>query len=725
MKLSKAKQELILTQVLHARAQCEGSHSNVLAKWNDSYLYATSQKPGRTVADQAAGVDGVAATLVVPVVEVALNNMIPSFTDAIVSKARVAFSFRDRGFRQNQENNDLLVSNINKILLRDNDGRTILSHAIRDSLIGGDVFSKIFVDDKTYHNTDSITDWVEFSAYSRQLVNGWIVDAPAEFAESKKGSYKGFEWKTQKITTPDEMTGKDNKSEIRLIRGSIPLVMKDDKIAIENVHLKDLYVDDSNGHDWSKCRYCCHSVETTVGEAELKGYDPEKLKRGADKLKDEELPTMFFSQKYSDLAGDKDFDSTDPKELKIKIDEHYIYSSQIHPKGETRCYQVITVGDEWLDTKEILEFPFVHGQSETVLGEFWGRSICDKAKPIQDLKTQHLRLIVHNAEQTVHPRYSAIKGMYNRESLLQASRPGAVIEVGQARAVEQFDKNQLAPEFYQAWEMISELENQLLFRGFSSQDLKDISPLSMVTVAMGIAEDAKKQGVILQNIGKTLVDPLINKILRIMKDENWPIEDETGAIVKDFTYPEIYDIELELNTSGDDAAQVMQMQAISGWESQMSQFNSPVHTPQNRYEMAKFMYTRADIDPSKFITDPSTQVDPHAQQEAALAAYIESERHKGVLVGQELDNQLKAAQVAKAVQDLEQTEKDKAIDREIRQQEAITAARKVELEAQNRVSENLNHANKVAVDKERNNLDFVLGTAKAHSEHVNRVNGQM
>ncbi|EBV2055764.1 hypothetical protein EWD52_23500 [Salmonella enterica subsp. enterica serovar Braenderup] len=651
--------------------------------------------------------------------------MIPSFTDAFVSKGRVAFSFRDRGFRQNQEGNDLLISNINKILLRDNDGKTVISHAIRDSLIGGDVFTKVFVDGKTYHNTDEISDWVELSAYARQLVNGWVIDTPAEFAESKKGSYKGFEWKTQKITTPNEMTGQDAESEIRLIRGSIPLVMVDDKIKVENVHLKDFYVDDSNGHDWAKCRYVCHSVETTVGEAELKGYDPEKLKRGADTLKDEELPTMFFSQKYSDLSGDKDFDSTDPKEMKIKIDEHYIYSSQIHPKGETRCYQVITVGGEWLETNEILEFPFVHGQSETVLGEFWGRSIYDKAKPIQDLKTQQLRLIIHNAEQTVHPRYKAIKGMYNRESLLQASRPGAVIEMGQAGAVEQFEKNQLAPEFYQAWQMVNELENQLLFRGFSSQDLKDISPLSMVTVAMGIAEDAKKSGVIMECIGKTLVNQLINKIFRTMRAENWPIEDETGAIVKDFTYPEIYDIELEMNTSGDDAAQVMQMQAISGWESQMSQFNSPVHTAQNRYEMAKFMYTRADIDPSKFITDPSTQQDPHAAQEAATATFIEAERHKGQLVGIELDNQLKAAQVAKAIQDLEQTEKDKAIDREIRQQNAITAARKVELEAQGRVSETMNQASKVAVDKERNNLDFTLGVAKAHSEHVNRVNGVM
>ncbi|HFW4592846.1 TPA: hypothetical protein ACIBRT_003769 [Salmonella enterica subsp. enterica serovar Aberdeen] len=725
MKLNKTKQELILTQALQAYAQAEPGHENALAKWNENYLYAVSQKPGRSAIDEKAGVTGISATVVVPVSEIALNNSIPAFTNIFVSKARVAFSFRDRGFRRNDVDIADLVSTMNKILLRDNDGKTIISQGIKDTLIGGDVFTKIFVDDKKYHNTDDLDDWVEFTGYNRSLVNGWVIDAPAEFATSKKGDYKGFEWKTQKITQPDPMTGQDSKIDVRLIRGAIPLIMVDDKIKIENVHIKDLYVDDSHGDDFAKCRYICHDVETTVGEAELKGYDPEKLKRAADTLKANELPTMFFSSNFAGLDGDKSFDSTDPKEMKIRLREHYLYSSQIHPKGETRCYQVITAGDEFLECNEILEFPFVHGQSETVVGEFWGRSLVDKAKSIQDLKTQQLRLMLNNAEQTVHPRYLATKGMYNRESLLQASRPGAVIEQGAPESIVEFPKNQLAPEFYQAWELVSQIETQLLTRGFSSQDLKDISPLSMVTVAMGIAEDSKKQGVVADCIGKTFVDKLINMLYRVMKNENWPVEDANGMIKKDFKYPEIYEIELEINTSGDDAAQVMQMQAIAGWEAGMSQSNSPVITPQNRYNMVNFMYTRADIDPTLYATDPSTQVDEHAQQEAAQAQFVESERHRGVLVSQQLDNQLKAAQIAKAIQDMQITERESPVKLQMSQQEIINQTRKIELDAQARVNETMNQASKVAVDKERNNLDFVLGTAKAHSEHVNRVNGIM
>lgn len=725
MKLNKAKQDLILAQVLQAKAQAEAPNANMSAKSNESYLYATNQLPGRSAQDEELDINTAAATAVVPVLDIAVSNSLPSLRDAFVSKGRVSFSFRDRGFRQNSDVNNLIVSNINKILLRDNDGKTILSNAIKNCLIAGDSFIKVFVDPKTFTNTDELSDWVAFSAYNQMLVNGWFVDAPADFANSRRGEYKGFKWKTIKQDSFNPMTGKEEKQDVRLIMGSIPLKMKDDKIKIEQVEIKDLYVDDTHGNDFSKCRYVCHSVETTVGEAELRGYDPEKLKRAAEHYKRTELPAVFFSEKFSGRADSREWESTDPKEMKITLDEHYIYSSQIHKKGETRCYEIVTAGDEYLSCDEILEFPFTHGQSETVVGEFWGRSFYDKAKQIQDIKSHQLRTILSNADQTITPRYLAVKGQYNRESMLQAHRAGTIVEQNTPGAIEQFPHQTLSPEYYQAWELMDQIENQLLFRGFSSQDLKDISPLSMVTVAMGIAEDAKKSGVVADCIGKTLIDPLIGLIYRTMRIENWPIEDDNGQIVQDFKYPENYEIELEIHTSGDDAAQVMQMQAIAGWEAQMSQTNSPVITPTNRYNMINTMFSRADIDPTTYATDPATQQDPHAQAEAAQAAFRQSEMHGNAVVKSELENQLLGIQIAKAIQEVQHKERYAPVEMQMKQEEVINRAREITAKARAKVDENATAAQRVAVEDKRNNLDFALGTAKAHSEHVNRVNGIM
>ncbi|EJT3982440.1 hypothetical protein N2U02_004478 [Salmonella enterica] len=726
MKLTQNKKDLILEQVLNARAQTEGEHSTILDKWNDSYLYSTSQRPERTEADKAANVTGIAATVVVPVIEIAINNAMPFLRDSFVSKGRVSFAFRDRGFRSDPQVNALIESNINKIFLRDNDGKTLLENAIKDSLSAGDPFAKVFPEIKTYTNAETLSDWEPFTGYARNLVNGWFVDVPADFATTNKGNSGGFEWKTIKQDIPDPQTGQDVQKPIRLIRGTIPLKMVDKKIKVDPVELKDLYLDTTHGNDFSKVTYICHSRTTTVGEAELLGYDPEILARAALKQDDNLLPSLFFSDKYSGKDGSSnEFESTDPKQKAIKIDEHYILSSLLHRKGETRRYQVITCGDELLEVNEILDFPFVHGQTETILGSFWGRSFYDKAKQIQDIKTQQLRLILNNAEQTIHPRYLAVKGMYNRESLLQASRPGAVIEQGTAGAIEQFPQHTLSPEFYQAWELITGIEGQLLIKGFSSQDLKDVSPLSTVTIAMGIAEDSKKNGVASSNFGRTFVKPLIDLIYKTMKALNWTLEDENGQPVENFVYPELYDIDPEINTSGDDAAKVMQMQAVAAWEAQMSQTNSPVITPQNRYEMALFMLQRADIDASKYITDPSTQVDPHAQQEAAQAAFVESEKHRGQLVSLELDNQLRGAQIAKLVVDMEESIYNGENKRAIDQQDAITRAQAEVNKAQAKVAESMTNAQRVDNENKRDNLDFVLGATKAHSEHINRVNGIM
>ncbi|EHT3579219.1 hypothetical protein KXY27_004538 [Salmonella enterica] len=725
MKLNKNKQDLILAQVLGAKSQTEGSHATILDKWNESYLYATSQKPGRTQADIDANIKGISATVVVPVTEIAVNNAVPFLRDSLISKGKVSFSYRDRGFRGDPQTNKLMESNANKILLRDNDFKAMLENAIKDSLIGGDVFIKVYTETKTFTNTDEIEEWEVFKDYQNKLQNSWFVDVPADFQTKKRGNFKGFEWKTVKETVFDPTTGQEQDQENRYIRGSIPLMMIDEKIKINQAELKDLYFDTSNGDDFSKCRYICHSYETTVGEAELRGYDPEVLKRGADSEKETELPSLYFNDRYEGMDDDPEFESTDPKERKIKIDEHYIYSSQLHRKGETRAYQVITCGGEFLECNEILEFPFVHGQSETVLGSFWGRSFYDKAKNIQDAKTAQLRMILNNAEQTIHPRFIAVKGMYNRESLLQASRPGAVIEQGAAGSIEQFPFQTLAPEFYQAWELISSIEDQLMLKGFSSQDLKDISPLSTVTVAMGIAEDAKKSGAVAACLGRTLIKPIAEKVIKLMKLLNWPIEDENGQVVPGFKYPEVYDIDPEIQTSGDDAAKVMQMQSIAAFEAQMAAVNSPVITPQNRHAMYKFMYSRADIDYNEFITDPSTQVDQHAAAEAARAAFVESEIHSGKLVGVQLDNELKGLEIAKGMAELEELIKNGEVKRAIDQVDAETRARDVVAKAQAKTVDNINKAQQNAIEDKRNNLDFALGTVKAHSEHVNRVNGVM
>ncbi|MFW3388335.1 UNVERIFIED_CONTAM: hypothetical protein RF648_20315, partial [Kocuria sp. CPCC 205274] len=71
-----------------------------------------------------------------------------------------------------------------------------------------------------------------------------------------------------------------------------------------------------------------------------------------------------------------------------------------------------------------------------------GESVYDVTKDLQDLGTTVLRGIIDNVMNANFRRYIAIKGQYNRESLLN-NRPGAIIEQMAAGSVDVFPYHQL------------------------------------------------------------------------------------------------------------------------------------------------------------------------------------------------------------------------------------------------------------------------------------------
>lgn len=675
MKISKDKESLILTQVLHSFSECEDEHATILERNNKSYLYYTAKLPGQLESNESGIITG---DYVEPVMYQFVQEALPQLLDSYTEDDHLAVVFRSGGAFKNKQVDTLITDNVNKIFLRDNSGYEILETLIKQTLITGDCFAKVFIEETTQHEQATSKDWIEISEFLSQLSEGWQIDLPLEFADKKKGNVKGFEWKKETVKGVDFQTQQQTETEIWLIRGNIPLIKPERKLIIEPVEMSDIWVNIENGSDFKKVRYLAHRIKTTVGDAILKGYDPEKIKRAAEDEEENELPDLYFSDPFVGMSDYYRSNSTDPNEKYIDVIEHYVYSSQLNSKGETRLYQVTTTRSEFLKVEEITRIPFVHGQCETLLGSFWGASFYDKCKPYQDQLSNLIRMELQAAKMSTWPAYQAAKGHYEREHLLQLHRPGAVVEVDSIGAVEPFERPQLNNTFYQAKQaLLDSAQTTLSSRNGSTDFSNGVDRTSAKTVALGVYQENLDGNTLAKNIARTLIEPLYTLIANVIRDEAYPLEGPDGQPVEGVTLPAIGDFICDINTSADDLAQVNQIAQMAQFGAQISQAQMPFITPQNVYEMLKTMCKRMDLDPAIYLTDPQQTADPHAAAEQAEQAAIMSEFNKIKLEREKVALRKDAVDVAYKESQIDELIKDGNHSRAIKLQESLTNQAKV------------------------------------------------
>ncbi|EKA7615241.1 hypothetical protein OL383_004426 [Salmonella enterica] len=703
-KLTQELKDLIFAQVQHSKDQADGPRNEYLAKCKDSYLYRACKLPKRVITTEDYP-EGFTA-YVEPILREAIKEAKPQLLDSFTSDKRLAISFRSRGWNKHTDIDDLLTFNLNKIILDDQDGYAVIEKVIDEALGPGSGFVKVFVSEETNTEEASAEDWIAIEDFMSLVSEGWIIDAPANFADDKKGDVKGFEWKTS--------TDKETGILSRLIRGKIPLINTDKKIKIEYVESKDLWFDTTFADDFDRCRYMCHRILTTVGDAEKRGFDPEKLKEAAALDKDEILQELSLTG-ITDV--NQEFDSTDPKELPIFIFEHYTYSSQLDKKGESKRYQVIATSNEVLDVKEVAFFPIRHAKKHSVTGSFYGSGFFEEAKPYQDALTKKYRIADQIASVTAWPRYIAVKGAYDRQSLANSHRPGAVIEASAVDAVIPFPHQTLDQSFITHYEMLRDSEKQSLRRGFGSANLEEIPQLATATVAISLYQDAQRGLELSKSFQRTLIEPLYKLVYETMRNENWPLEDQDGKQVDNFTYPSLYNLTLDVNSPNDDAAQVIRLQDAIQTAAMLAQINGRYLSDQNKYEMLNFMITRADLAADKFVTDPQTiPDDAHAAEMQKQLEAVNLVAAKTQLQSLILDNWLKAAQVNKDEQQTQEIILKGASDRAIALQESLTNQQAV-------LGKNQIGTDKNAIENKRTNYDAILGAHKVR--HDNAVNGIM
>ncbi|EHE2320713.1 hypothetical protein JNE51_004423 [Salmonella enterica] len=655
-KLTQELKDKIFEQCKHFKANAEGPRQEYLNKWVEAHKYKNCELPATTFVGE--NLPDTITPYVEPVLRETIKEALPQLLDSFTSDRRLAVNFRSRGWNNNQQRNDLITANINKIFLDEQDGYGLIEKTINEALNPGSGFNKVFVEENTYHEQATANDWVELAEFSAMLAEGWQIDPPSSFGTQKRGSVKGFDWKTDVNKFTDPQSGQKVEQPLIFIRGSIPLIKREKKIKAEFVEAKDLWFDTSNGDDFNKSRSACHRILTTVGEAELKGYDLDKLKAAALNDKDVML------DEYATTGDHFDNNSLDEKERKIYLYEYYINSSLPSTKGETRKYQVIATNSEVLEVNEIPFFPFVHCKKEIVIGSFYGRGFFEDAKPYQIALTKKARQAETNADAATYGKYIAIKGQYNRESLLN-NRPGAIVEQMTLGSVDRFPHQELGQTWAFSYDKLQESSDKALRRGFGSANLEEIPPIATATVAMGVYQDAQRGMLLSKTIARTYLNPLFSLIYETMRSEGWPLEDANGQVVQGVEMPALYDLSVDVNTKGDDAAQVMQLQVMGQILQMVAPLQASYLSDKNKYEWLKLACKSADLDANALITDPaSIPEDAHAQQMQKEAEALQHIGLKHQLQAVILNNWKTAAEINELEQKAHSTISSEAIQHE-------------------------------------------------------------
>ena len=124
----------------------------------------------------------------------------------------------------------------------------------------------------------------------------------------------------------------------------------------------------------------------------------------------------------------------------IRVTEHYI-KLDYEKNDDPRLYRVTTAGEEGHvllrdgepDVIEEDRIPFAAMTPVIITHRFWGRSIADLVKDIQDIKTALLRGMLDNLYLHNNPRVEVSEAHTTEATLddLLVSRPGGIVRVKQ------------------------------------------------------------------------------------------------------------------------------------------------------------------------------------------------------------------------------------------------------------------------------------------------------
>lgn len=241
----------------------------------------------------------------------------------------------------------------------------------------------------------------------------------------------------QIIEVPDPQTGMPTQQPMQVFSCTVVSSMPEKRIKIENVP-PDEFIIERRATSIYTAGFLAHRGKRTVSDLLECGYDQEKvmnIPKGDDNDYTQERIERFSDEDQLPYGSD---DDTDPTMRKVWVTEAYV-KCDYDGDGIAKWRQVTLAGDSTsgniiLANEEVDDHPFADLTPDPEPHKFYGQSLFDKVKDIQEIKTALIRGILDSTYLANSPRIGAVEGQANMDDLLD-SRPGGIVRLKNANAL--------------------------------------------------------------------------------------------------------------------------------------------------------------------------------------------------------------------------------------------------------------------------------------------------
>lgn len=235
------------------------------------------------------------------------------------------------------------------------------------------------------------------------------------------------------------------------------------RIRVENVAPDEFLIERRTTSIYT-AGFLAHRGKRTISDLIECGHDPEvlmKLPRGEDNDLTQERIQRFGDEDQMPFGGD---DEIDPTMRKVWVTEAYVQCDYDGDGiAEWRCVTLVgttgTTGATILSNEEVEDHPFADLTPDPEPHKFYGQSLFDKTKDIQDIKTALIRGILDSTYLANSPRIGAVEGQANMDDLLDA-RPGGIVRLKNANAIVPIPSTLVSPAAMQVVEYIDHVKEQ-------------------------------------------------------------------------------------------------------------------------------------------------------------------------------------------------------------------------------------------------------------------------
>ena len=295
---------------------------------------------------------------------------------------------------------------------------------------------------------------------------------------------------------------KIERSETDGIAVSVSRIIKQGRVRVEPVPPEEFRVNDSHEScDLSNARFVAHTRRVSASDLLAQGYDP-------DIIEDAQTGDLDRDVDRDWTVGDTHTD--DESQKQIIVTEAYM-KADINDDGISELVKITVIGEhspsEILDIEEVCEIPFIGMNAIVKPHTFYGVSVFDRLKQIQDLKTAILRSTMDSYYQSTNRMKVVQEGQVNLDDLL-VSRPGGIIRAKGQNAVMEIGGSPIGME---AFQLLQFADEQKRSRVGVSSDMAGQSQLvnneSAHAVERLMSAQEMLTGLIVRSIAETGIRP--------------------------------------------------------------------------------------------------------------------------------------------------------------------------------------------------------------------------